>query len=688
MWALVPVVLFGANVIVASYAATALKVFARQLPGRKEATRLDRAQDALDAAEKLLTKEGDQPSRKDLESAVDGIKQSLMILREQGKHATVANMKARAVTQLAVAYTKLHASMSDTTVDQLVDRFEGSDRRLNYIRTLASRLCEEGNAADAEEMLLEVHACQRDMLGMRHVDTLATLTALTNVLRARGKEAKVEALLQEAAVAERKELELRELKDKKERQSQTPEAHCAISSGRGTEPAVDPKALVSRRAGRIGTCPPATQLASSSAHDTFVPMSGGVGHPPHALPPRAGDTGRTARKTPRLKSELPPDSRPLVAPEEKPPGLVALDRDSASSARTTPDESFKLVKTPDSSRHGTSCSAEGDDEVDIAVPDQGNPFSSSPSVFVDLSDMKAPSNEQLIERLMGLDLDIDRIVAEHALHCAGGDVETAAANLLAASDVEVRHRRVEAGEQAHAEAWHRLLEAMHQADEAQLRADKAEQGMDRRRAAPAGTRDCQSVTPSGATLQLSGPWDDVVLSVPPGAVESDVEISLAIRSDLSFRASKGFIVSPVVECLPSGTQFARPVTIQMPHCSGGPLDALHVWTNSTEDDDMWKEVENVVKRTDNVITFRVNHFCKCVTRETSNPARWRAPHVPVLAVCAGLPSRRTAPRCARSSSSTAATIPASRACRTAHTSTCRLRCTRVQGKTGATWRRR
>ena len=38
--------------------------------------------------------------------------------------------------------------------------------------------------ADAEDVLMELHACQRDMRGARHEDTLATMASLAKVLRA------------------------------------------------------------------------------------------------------------------------------------------------------------------------------------------------------------------------------------------------------------------------------------------------------------------------------------------------------------------------------------------------------------------------------------------------------------------------------------------------------------------------
>ena len=80
---------------------------------------------------------------------------------------------------------------------------------------------------------------------------------------------------------------------------------------------------------------------------------------------------------------------------------------------------------------------------------------------------------------------------------------------------------------------------------------------------------------NGCNVQV----EDVSLSIPPGALENEITVTLGIswgKSDVSTMSRDQVLVGPVVHCLPNDLHFNRPVKLSF-HCRHEAVQ-LEVWS--------------------------------------------------------------------------------------------------------------
>lgn len=112
-----------------------------------------------------------------------------------------------------------------------------------------------------------------------------------------------------------------------------------------------------------------------------------------------------------------------------------------------------------------------------------------------------------------------------------------------------------------------------------------------------GSSVTQSVGPDGAVIEVSG----AKVTIPKGALADTKQITIRESTE---KAPDGFVVlSKVFRCEPAGTDFAAPVTMEMPFTDDGKAATLF-WT--TGSDPTFKDVGGT--KQGNVMVATVMHF--------------------------------------------------------------------------------
>jgi hypothetical protein len=108
----------------------------------------------------------------------------------------------------------------------------------------------------------------------------------------------------------------------------------------------------------------------------------------------------------------------------------------------------------------------------------------------------------------------------------------------------------------------------------------------------------QTVGPDGGTIVVGG----ATVTIPKGALAAAKDITI---TNAGSSQPAGFVaLSPVFKCEPSGTDFAQPVTMQMPFTDDGKGAFTMFW--STGSDPTFKDVGGTVQGKTVVAT--VMHF--------------------------------------------------------------------------------
>jgi hypothetical protein len=108
----------------------------------------------------------------------------------------------------------------------------------------------------------------------------------------------------------------------------------------------------------------------------------------------------------------------------------------------------------------------------------------------------------------------------------------------------------------------------------------------------------QSIGPEGGTLSVGG----ATITFPKGALAAATTVTITTNGN---PAPDGYVVlSNVFKCEPSGTDFAVPVTMQMPFTDDGKGPATVFWSSGP--DPSFRDVGGMVQGT--TMTASVKHF--------------------------------------------------------------------------------
>ncbi|MBX3186651.1 MAG: hypothetical protein KF819_06535 [Labilithrix sp.] len=107
----------------------------------------------------------------------------------------------------------------------------------------------------------------------------------------------------------------------------------------------------------------------------------------------------------------------------------------------------------------------------------------------------------------------------------------------------------------------------------------------------------QEIGAEGGTIEVAG----ALVTFPKGALASSKAITISVKEG---GAPEGFVaLSKVFVCEPSGTDFAQPVTMQMPFSDDGKGGSMF-WSSGA--DPSFKDVGGVVQG--NTMVATVRHF--------------------------------------------------------------------------------
>ena len=125
-------------------------------------------------------------------------------------------------------------------------------------------------------------------------------------------------------------------------------------------------------------------------------------------------------------------------------------------------------------------------------------------------------------------------------------------------------------------------------------------------APPPTTGATATIGDAGGTLEIP---DELVMAVPAGAVDTDIEFKADVNSSPPSAPAGFTLLSPVYEIEPTGTMFDEPVDLMMAYSEaslGGSTEADIVMF--THDGTDWTMLTGVVNTADNEIACEINHL--------------------------------------------------------------------------------